>query len=163
MRQAQSGSVPDFFYEATNPHPMTMHILIRPLRVPGFFCGLLALGLPVFGTGAAEPPNPDAEKFLVPYEQVLKALVDDNLDAAKQAAHTLPNGVGDDLEKAKDLKAAREAFSTLSQTAEKMAAGVPGYHVFYCPMAKKDWVQQATVVANPYEGKEMLTCGVEKK
>ena len=112
---------------------------------------------------AAEPPNPDAEKFLVPYEQVLKALVDDNLEAAKGAAHTLPNGAGNDLENSKDLKAARAAFATISQTAEKMAAGVPGYHVFYCPMAKKDWVQQTTTVANPYEGKEMLTCGVEKK
>ena len=140
-----------------------MHIPTRSFRIPGFFCGLLALGLPVFSMDAAEPPSADADKFLVPYEQVLKALVDDNLDAAKQAAHTLPNGAGSDLENAKDLKAARAAFATLSQTAEKMAAGVPGYHVFYCPMAKKDWVQQTTVVANPYEGKEMLTCGVEKK
>ena len=140
-----------------------MHISTRFLRVPGFFCGLLALGLPALTTQATEPPNPDAEKFLVPYEQVLKALVDDNLSAAKEAAHTLPSGAGTDLENAKDLKAAREAFATISQTAEKMAAGQPGYHVFYCPMAKKDWVQQTTTVANPYEGKEMLTCGVEKK
>ena len=44
-----------------------------------------------------------------------------------------------------------------------MVAGQPGYHVFYCPMAKKDWVQQTTKVANPYMGKDMLTCGVEKK
>ena len=140
-----------------------MHIPTRSFRISSFFCGLLALGLPVFSMNAAEPPGADAEKFLVPYEQVLKALVDDNLDAAKQAAHTLPDGAGSDLENAKDLKAARVAFATISQTAEKMAAGVPGYHVFYCPMAKKDWVQQTTVVANPYEGKEMLTCGVEKK
>ena len=140
-----------------------MHIPTRSLRVSGFLCGLLALGLPVLSAVAAEPPNPDAEKFLVPYEQVLKALVDDNLDAAKGAAHTLPGNAGGDLESAKDLKAARAAFAALSQTAEKMATGVPGYHVFYCPMAKKDWVQQTTVVANPYEGKEMLTCGVEKK
>ena len=140
-----------------------MRILSRSVPVPGFLCGLLAVGLPAFTTHAAEPSNPDAEKFLVPYEQVLKALVDDNLDAAKQAAHTLPGGAGNDLENAKDLKAARAAFATISETAEKMAAGVPGYHVFYCPMAKKDWVQQTTAVANPYEGKEMLTCGVEKK
>ena len=140
-----------------------MKILPRSLPASGFLCGLLALSLPAFAVHASEPPNPDAEKFLVPYEQVLKALVDDNLDAAKQAAHTLPNGAGGDLENAKDLKAARAAFATISQTAEKMAAGVPGYHVFYCPMAKKDWVQQTTAVANPYEGKEMLTCGVEKK
>ena len=120
-------------------------------------------GLSASNLLAVDPPNPDAEKFLIPYEQVLKALVSEDLPAAKQAAHTLPNGAGNDIENAKDLKAARDAFATVSQTAEKMAAGVPGYHVFYCPMAKKDWVQQTTVVANPYEGKEMLTCGVEKK
>ena len=135
-----------------------MKRLSRLFYLTVFACGVSALDL-----RAAEPPNADAGKFLVPYEQVLKALVDDNLDAAKQAAHTLPNGAGGDLEKAKDLKAAREAFATLSQTAEKLAAGVPGYHVFYCPMAKKDWVQQTTAIANPYEGKDMLTCGVEKK
>ena len=89
--------------------------------------------------------------------------MEENLSAAKEAAHTLPNGAGSDLENAKDLKGAREAFATISQTAEKMAAGVPGYHVFYCPMAKKDWVQQTTAVANPYMGRDMLTCGVEKK
>ena len=123
----------------------------------------LAGGLSASSLLAVDPPNADAEKFLIPYEQVLKALVGDDLPAAKQAAHTLPNGAGNDLENAKDLKAARVAFATVSETAEKLAAGVPGYHVFYCPMAKKDWVQQTTAVANPYEGKEMLTCGVEKK
>lgn len=125
------------------------------------FAGLV--GLSASNLLAVDPPNPDAEKFLIPYEQVLKALVQDDLPAAKQAAHALPEGAGNDLENAKDIKAARDAFATLSQTAEKMAAGAPGYHVFYCPMAKKDWVQQSTTVANPYEGKEMLTCGVEKK
>lgn len=137
------------------------------IRMKTFFriscLAVLLGGWSVSDLCAAEPPNADAGKFLVPYEQVLKALVDDNLDAAKQAAHTLPNGAGADLENAKDLKAARDAFATLSQTAEKLAAGVPGYHVFYCPMAKKDWVQQTTAIANPYEGKDMLTCGVEKK
>ncbi len=125
------------------------------------FAGLV--GLSASNLLAVDPPNPDAEKFLIPYEQVLKALVQDDLPAAKQAAHALPEGAGNELENAKDIKAARDAFATLSQTAEKMAAGAPGYHVFYCPMAKKDWVQQSTTVANPYEGKEMLTCGVEKK
>ena len=134
----------------------------RSLRFSSFLCGLLALVAPA-AVHAADPPSSDAEKFLVPYEQALKALVDDNLNAAKDAAHALPNRDGDKLQNAKDLKVAREAFAELSQTAEKLVAGQPGYHVFYCPMAKKDWVQQTTTVANPYMGKEMLTCGVEKK
>ena len=77
----------------------------------------------------------------------------------------MPDGAGGDIENAKDLKAARDAFHKASETAEKMAAGVPGYHVFYCPMTKGNWtwVQQTASIANPYMGKEMLTCGVEKK
>ena len=134
-----------------------MNILSR-----SFLCGLLALVVPA-AVHAADPPSPDAEKFLVPYEQALKALVDGDLNATKDAAHAFPNGAGDKLQNAKDLKAAREAFADLSVTAEKLAAGQPGYHVFYCPMVKKDWVQQTTTVANPYLGKEMLTCGMEKK
>ncbi len=133
-----------------------MHTLPR-----SFLCGLLALSLPL-SLRAAEPPNADAEKFLVPYEQVLKALVEGNLNAAKDAAHAMPDGAGDKLQHAGDLKAAREAFGDLSITAEKLAGGQPGYHTFYCPMVKKDWVQQSTVVANPYLGADMLTCGVEK-
>ena len=61
------------------------------------------------------------------------------------------------------MKAAREAFVTLSQHAEKIVAGNPDFHVFNCPMVHKDWVQRTTTVANPYLGADMLTCGVEKK
>ena len=131
------------------------------LCVSSLVCGLLALAVPTV-TYAADPPNAEAEKFLVPYEQLLKALVEENLNAAKDAAHALPNGQGDRVQHAKDLKEARDAFGDLSITAEKLAGGQPGYHTFYCPMVKKDWVQQTTVVANPYMGKDMLTCGVEK-
>ena len=139
-----------------------MKTLPNLLRVSSLLCGLLALAVPTV-IYAADPPDADAEKFLVPYEQVLKALVEENLNAAKDAAHALPNGAGDTIQHAKDLKQARNAFGELSVTAEKMVAGQPGYHVFYCPMVKKDWVQQSTEVANPYLGKDMLTCGVEKK
>ena len=138
-----------------------MKTLLRSFRLTSLACGLLALSVPL-SLRAAEPPSADAEKFLVPYEQLLKALVEENLNAAKDAAHALPNGAGDKVQNANDLKAARDAFADLSVTAEKMVAGQPGYHVFYCPMAKKDWVQQSTEVANPYMGKDMLTCGVEK-
>lgn len=130
---------------------------------PLFLAGLV--GLSVSNLLAVDPPSPEAEKFLIPYEQVLKALVQEDLPAAKQAAHALPDNAGNDIENAKDLKAARDAFHKTSETAEKMAAGVPGYHVFYCPMTKGNWtwVQQTTAIANPYMGKDMLTCGVEKK
>ena len=75
----------------------------------------------------------------------------------------MSNDQGQGILKASDLKTARQAFADLSKTAEAKVAGQPDWHVFYCPMAKKDWVQHTTSIANPYEGKEMLTCGVEKK
>ncbi len=114
-------------------------------------------------TSAAEPLNDSDAKFMVLYEQVLKGFVQSNLQVAKDAAHALPNGDGKAIEDAKDLKEGRAAFATLSQHAEKIVAGHPDYHVFYCPMVKQDWVQKSTTVANPYLGADMLTCGVEKK
>lgn len=125
-------------------------------------CGALVLSLTAVGHAAA-PLSEDDTKFMTLYEQVQKALVQDNLNAAKDAAHALANEQGQGILKSADLKAARLAFADLSKTAEHIVAGNPDYHVFYCPMVKKDWVQSTTSVANPYMGKEMLTCGVEKK
>jgi hypothetical protein len=34
-----------------------------------------------------------------------------------------------------------------------------GKSVMYCPMEKAGWVQDGTVVANPYFGPKMLGCG----
>ena len=112
---------------------------------------------------AAQPLSDDDEKFMTLYEQIQKGLVEDNVNIAKDAAHALPNNLGQGILNAPDLKSARDAFWNLSKVAEQKVAGQPDWHVFYCPMAKKDWVQHSTSVANPYEGKEMLTCGVEKK
>lgn len=75
-------------------------------------------------------------------------------DVAKQA---------DDLVKAKDLKAAREAFKPLSASLIKYLkdskAGKDTYHEAYCPMVKASWLQTDKSIKNPYMGKEMLTCG----
>lgn len=124
-------------------------------------CGLAFVTAPL-ALRAAELSEADS-KFMVIYEQLLKALVNENLNAAKDAAHALPSEAGADVLKAGDLKAARDAFVPLSAQAEKIVAGNPDYHVFYCPMAKHDWVQQTATIANPYMGRDMLTCGVEKK
>ena len=124
-------------------------------------CGVALLSAPLISRAA--PLSADDEKFMTLYEQVQKGLVEDNLNAAKDAAHALPNNMGQGILNAPDLKSARDAFWNLSKTAEQKVAGQSDWHVFYCPMAKKDWVQHTTSVANPYEGKEMLTCGVEKK
>ena len=57
------------------------------------------------------------------------------------------------LEKAKDLKQARESFKLLSQAFAMWVSMDKPKHlqVVYCPMAKASWIQSAgTVVANPY-------------
>ena len=78
-------------------------------------------------------------------------------DVAKQA---------ETLAKAKDLKAAREAFKPLSTSLVKYLAdnkaGKGTYHEAYCPMVKASWLQTSKDITNPYMGKAMLTCGVLK-
>ena len=75
-------------------------------------------------------------------------------DVAKQA---------ESLAKAKDIKAAREAFKPLSASLVKYLAdhkaGKGTYHEAYCPMVKASWLQTEKEIRNPYMGKEMPTCG----
>lgn len=70
------------------------------------------------------------------------------------------------LAKAKDIKAAREAFKPLSASLVKYLAdnkaGKGTYHEAYCPMVKASWLQTGKDITNPYMGKSMLTCGVLK-
>lgn len=69
------------------------------------------------------------------------------------------------VEQAKDLKAAREAFSPLSDAviAAAKAANIDDVKVAYCPMVRSSWLQKEDTIRNPYYGSEMLTCGEFKK
>lgn len=102
------------------------------------------------------------KEFLANYEKVRAALAADDLAAAKQAGAQM----GDDgaaIAKSDSIITARKEFGTLSEKAINLAKGQSGYFVAYCPMAKKSWVQSSEKIANPYEGKEMLSCGVIRK
>jgi len=102
------------------------------------------------------------KQFLTAYGKVHDALVADDLASAKKAGADLgPDGA--DLTKSKSLDEARAAFGKLSDKAVKLAAGQSGYYVAHCPMKNKDWVQTSTAIANPYGGKEMISCGEIKK
>jgi len=108
-------------------------------------------------------PLSDADKqFLARYEKVRSALAADDLGAAKTAAGDLGDEAAE-LAKSSSLKDARAAFEKLSEKAKQLATGQPGYYVAHCPMLKKDWVQTSEKIANPYGGKEMVTCGEIKK
>jgi hypothetical protein len=102
------------------------------------------------------------KQFLAGYEKVHTALAADDLSTAKSAAKDLGEE-GSDIAQAGSLKGARTGFEKLSNHAKTLAADQSGYHVFHCPMLKKDWVQSSTAVANPYGGKEMISCGEIQK
>jgi len=68
------------------------------------------------------------------------------------------------LAAAGDLDDAREKFGTLSEAIDTYMKGFnltapEGVRVAYCPMAQKPWLQQGSMLANPYYGKAMPTCG----
>jgi hypothetical protein len=129
------------------------------------FQTVLAIAIAILGiaspTQAANLSDKD-KQFLAGYEKVHTALVADDLSGAKSAAKDLGDE-GSAVTTARSLKDARASFEKLSDRAKTLAAGQSGYHVFHCPMLKKDWVQSSTAVANPYGGKEMVGCGEIQK
>src|SRR6266542_3526548 len=102
------------------------------------------------------------KQFFAAYGKAHDALVAEDLAAAKKAGPDLGHD-GADLSKSKSLDEARAAFGKLSDKAVKLASGQSGYYVAHCPMKNKDWVQTSTTIANPYGGKEMVSCGEIKK
>src|SRR5205085_3878568 len=96
------------------------------------------------GPAAGADLSDKDKAFLSAYARVQTALAADDLAGAKSVAGDL--GEPDsDLAKAASLKDARAAFEKLSARAKTLANGQDGYHVFYCPMLKKEWVQTSTV------------------
>jgi hypothetical protein len=110
----------------------------------------------------AAPLSETDKQFLARYEKVHSALAADDLSAAKTTAGDLGEE-GAVLAKSSSLKEARAAFEKLSDKAKQLVTGQSGYYVVNCPMLKKDWVQTSEKIANPYGGKEMVTCGEIKK
>ncbi len=124
---------------------------------------LVAVCVALTGATAHAATLPDKDKqFLAGYEKAHTALVADDLSGAKAAGGDLGTE-GAELSKSASLKDARVAFEKLSAKAKQLAAGQSGYYVYHCPMLKKDWVQTSTTTANPYGGKEMVSCGEIKK
>jgi len=126
-------------------------------------CAAMAFGLIGFALSLQAATLADQDKqFLTAYGKAHDALVVDDLASARKAGADL--GIeGADLSKSNSLDEARIAFGKLSERAVKLAAGASGYYVAHCPMKNKDWVQTSTTIANPYGGKEMISCGEIKK
>jgi len=115
------------------------------------------------------------------YLKIQTELAKDSLKGMDEHANAIANAVRGDkmkmlspdvakqaetLAKAKDLKAAREAFKPLSTSLIKYLAdnkaGEGAYFEGYCPMVKAGWLQAEKDVRNPYMGKAMLACGTLK-
>lgn len=108
------------------------------------------------------------------YEAVRQGLLKNSLaevqktatELAKDARAAKQNAVAakaDTLAKAPNLKAAREAFSPLSDEMTKLRDGATGARpsVYHCPMVKKSWLQPKGEVGNPYDP-SMVKCGTLK-
>jgi hypothetical protein len=130
----------------------------------------LATGLTVASTFAE-----DNRATLLPlYEKVVLALAADDLAGARMAARHLAAeaakagdrgmaGSASAVVQADDLSHARASFKALSTGAIALARHAKGYFILTCPMAGADWVQSTRAIANPYLGKDMLTCGEVKE
>jgi membrane fusion protein, copper/silver efflux system len=133
-------------------------------------------------TGASLHASEAMKAIVASYMDIHGRLFRDNLDGIKQSAAAIEQqatrmgATGANLAKAAkgmeaaaDLKAAREAFGSLSDAV--IAAGkaegwkdVPDVKVAYCPMVNKSWLQKdGTTIRNPYFGPAMPTCGEFKK
>jgi len=123
---------------------------------------IAAVAMIVSGSALAANLSDKDKQFLASYEKIHSALAADDLSSAKIAAKDLGDE-GSDIANANSLKDARAGFEQLSARAKTVVDGQSGYHVFHCPMLKKDWVQTSTTVANPYGGKAMVSCGEIKK
>ena len=145
---------------------------------------LAAVGL-VFNLMAHAADEPalmePVKSVLEHYLTIQTELAKDSIKGVDEHANAIANTVKSDqmkmlspdvakqaemLGKAKDLKAAREAFKPLSASLVKYLAdnkaGKGTYHEAYCPMVKATWLQTSKDIRNPYMGKSMLTCGVLK-
>jgi hypothetical protein len=114
---------------------------------------------------------------LDPYLKIEDALSQDSTEGVRQNAGeiaTAATALGApamkidtaavQLAAAGELDEAREKFGTLSDAIDTYMKGFnltapEGVRVAYCPMAQKPWLQQGSLLANPYYGKAMPTCG----
>ena len=112
-----------------------------------------------------------------PYLKIQTALADDSMDGVRAGAGDIATAAAAlgapatkidtaavQLASATELEDARTKFGVLSEAIDTYMTGlhlVPpkGVKVAFCPMVLKPWLQADAAIANPYYGKDMLTCG----
>jgi hypothetical protein len=100
--------------------------------------------IPRPGVFNASPPPP------IPSDKAVRDLLNQILTAA----HAIQG---------QPLNEARSVFFDLSRPLlvylQQDHASKECYYRYFCPMAKKGWVQQTKEIRNPYYGSSMLICG----
>ena len=83
--------------------------------------------------------------------------------AATEAKNAEVAKAAEGVAEAKDIKAARVAFATLSDEMIKVRNSATGERpmIGYCPMFNKSWLQAKGEIGNPYDT-AMAKCGVLK-
>src|SRR6266705_1514723 len=139
----------------------------------GIFLALTFTAAPLAGISAEDKKADDAlmepvKSVLNHYLKIQGELAKDSIKGVDEDAVAISKAIkgdemkmlspevatqADTLAKAKDLKAAREAFKPLSASLVKYLAdnkaGKGVYHEAYCPMAKASWLQTGKEVRNP--------------
>jgi len=110
--------------------------------------------------GNAEAINSLAGKMDKKFDNKMAGVEEKDVAACRKLMPTLAAS-SRKLADAKDIKAARAAFGDLSEAMVEYRNMVPGEkpNVAYCPMVKKNWLQNGKKVSNPYFGSSMLRCG----
>lgn len=126
---------------------------------------------------AAAATSEEMKAVVAAYLDIQGQLVSDKFETVQTQARTISEQAGkmgkageglrsavSALERAADIKAARDAFGPLSEAVIAAAraggwADVSGLKLAYCPMARRSWLQSAEAIQNPYYGKAMATCG----
>ncbi len=112
-----------------------------------------------------------------PYLKIQAALAEDSIEGVRQNAGEIATAsaalgapamkidmAAVQLTSAGEIEDARAKFGRLSEAIDaymkgfKMAAP-EGVRLAWCPMVSKPWLQEGDVIANPYYGKSMATCG----
>jgi hypothetical protein len=131
----------------------------------------------------APPAGSEMSRAIVdPYVKIAAALADDSTEGVKANAGdiaTAATALGSPAMKidmaamqlagvasaaTPDIQDVRNKFGVLSEAIDTYMTGLhlkapEGVKVAVCPMVAKPWMQADGTIANPYYGKEMLTCG----
>lgn len=72
------------------------------------------------------------------------------------------------IENTDDIEQIRTEFATLSESMHSLVDALKSHitetiYVDYCPMKKATWLSSERVIANPYFGQSMRTCGSVKE